>query len=288
MNKNYNEKLKKMSASIKERFENTDWEKLRQEHYQEEIKNLNNFSYWYPKVKDCGIKMVQSNIYQFDYETWKHFNNLESKESEKYCLDYLHELVKNDSICKQNSFVNIKNGTFSNKFDGSTCFTRKDKLPENFCTLQYASQCLETSGTNELVIREIIPFDKRITPTIYNGLPFRTEFRVFVDFDTSEILYIVNYWDYDYCYENLHTLNDKIIFNFMKETIENDYNESKNHVIHLVKDYLLNYNSTQENKLIGRWSVDIMKNDNEYYLIDMAIAYRSAYWNPDLIKKDSL
>lgn len=50
--------------------------------------------------------------------------------------------------------------------------------------------------TNEWVVREYIK-DKENNPTIYNGLPLHTEYRVFVDFDTKEILGASPYWRSD-------------------------------------------------------------------------------------------
>lgn len=43
------------------------------------------------------------------------------------------------------------------------------------------------STTNEWVVREFIP-DKEGNPCIYKGLPLHTEYRVFVDCDTDEVL----------------------------------------------------------------------------------------------------
>lgn len=49
-------------------WDKIDWEQLSKNHYEDEISNLNNYSYWYPKVKDCGIKMVDSRIYKIPYD----------------------------------------------------------------------------------------------------------------------------------------------------------------------------------------------------------------------------
>ena len=37
--------------------------------------------------------------------------------------------------------------------------------------------------------------DVEKNPTIYKGLPLHTEYRVFVDFDTDEVLAVAPYWD---------------------------------------------------------------------------------------------
>lgn len=41
--------------------------------------------------------------------------------------------------------------------------------------------------TNEWVVREFIK-DKENNPCIYKGLPLHTEYRVFIDADTKEVL----------------------------------------------------------------------------------------------------
>ena len=57
------------------------------------------------------------------------------------------------------------------------------------------------SSNNEWVVREFID-DVENNPTIYNGLPLHTEYRVFVDFDTNGILGINPYWDANIMKEN--------------------------------------------------------------------------------------
>lgn len=50
------------------------------------------------------------------------------------------------------------------------------------------------SSNNEWVVRDFVD-DVEDNPTIYNGLPLHTEYRVFVDFDTEEIIGIAPYWE---------------------------------------------------------------------------------------------
>lgn len=260
-------------------WDKIDWEQLSKNHYEDEISNLNNYSYWYPKVKDCGIKMVDSRIYKIPYDMWKNFNDIENHESEKKCIQWIKKTLEDDKDLIPYRIYNIKNGTFSNKFNANDCIVHYAKIPEKFLNIQYVSQCYETGGTTELVIRENIDYDNQKVPTIYDGLPLRTEFRVFVDFDKEEVLYIVNYWDYDYCYKHL-CLTDKIIFDYMKERLEADYEKNKDYVINLIKEKLIPHNKKLKDRLTGKWSVDIMKSEKTYYLIDMAIAEQSAYWKP--------
>lgn len=217
-------------GTLKEWLDSIDWEQRLKDRYAEEIANLNNYSYWYPKVKDCGIKMVDSKVYKIPFDMWREFRNIENKTSQDICIKFLKELLNNDSELNKHKRYNIKNGAFSNKFDASDCNVHFNDIPNKFLNIQYMSQCYDTGGSTELVIRDYIPYDRQTIPTIYNGLPLRTEFRVFVDFDKNEVLYIVNYWDYDYCYDKLD-LTDRIIFDYMKEILKNEYESNKEKVI---------------------------------------------------------
>lgn len=266
-------------SSFSERYENIDWEQIRLDRYKEEKENPNNYSYWYPKVKDCGIPMVISRIYQIPLHIWKSFMEMENKENREQCAEWIFNTIVKDETVQENVRYNIKNGCFSNKFNAEDCNVEYNKLVEGFLNIQYMSQCYDTGGTTELVVRDYLPFNHQTTPTIYNGLPLRPEFRVFVDFDTNEILYIVNYWDYDYCSKGMYDKTDKIVFDYMREELDRNYHKHANTVVQLIRDKLLPYNTQQNNKLTGKWSVDIMLWENSYFLIDMAIAHRSAYWD---------
>lgn len=136
-----------------------------------------------------------------------------------------------------------------------------------------------TCGTSELVVRERIQHDRRITPTIYDGLPLRPEFRVFYDFDRREPIFIANYWEYDYIRNNngldkLYDLTDKIVFDYMREPQAKKYEEKKDEILQLVADHMQGVQG-----LAGPWSIDIMLTERDHpYLIDKAVAEQSAYW----------
>lgn len=99
---------------------------------------------------------------------------------------------------------------------------------------------------------------------------------MFYDFNTREPLYTVNYWDYDYCYPHLYEATDKIIFEHEREKIENAFEKNKDKVQQLVADAMKNVEG-----LDGKWSVDVLLDEKgDFWLIDMAVAQQSAYWNP--------
>ena len=198
----------------------------------------------------------------------------------------------------KHELYNIKNGCFSNKFDFQTCIATKDTLAQQLWKINYASALYDTGGKTELVVRQYIPYNENKTPTIYNGMPLREEIRVFYNMDTKQIEYITDYWNYFYCYENIHNISDKIIFNwFHNQYGESSNNRQENHldildrVVSQIQDNI--HTLKFDDKLKGIWSIDFMYvNDmvdkwNGIYLIDMARGFRSAYWDIDKLKQET-
>lgn len=183
----------------------------------------------------------------------------------------------------------IKTGTYSSKFDFRNCHVHDPKeitelgeylLYIHFAALQMASPLVKphpiygASTTNEWVVREFIP-DKENNPVIYKGLPLHTEYRVFIDCDTDTILGINPYWDPDTMKKRFdehrddHDEHDAIAYRVHESTLMKRYNENKDLILTKVQELL------PDLKLKGQWSLDIMQNGNEFWLIDMAIAENS-------------
>lgn len=186
----------------------------------------------------------------------------------------------------------IKTGTFSSKFDFRNAkVTKGQEVSELGSYLWYIqSQTNQmasplnnkviygVSSNNEWVVREFID-DKENNPTIYNGLPLHTEYRVFVDFDKEEIIGISPYWHPEVMKENFLDIgvsapiqknHDYINYINHEETLMKRYEENKSLVISEVSKLL------KDCKLKGQWSIDIMQNGSDYWLIDMARASESA------------
>lgn len=244
-------------------------EEMSKREYERNKKNKNNYSYWYEKVKDCGIDIAKSYIYKIPYDQYKNLIN-DSESGRNLFEKYVKEEIKT----LPNTIYNIKNGTFSNKFDFKTCISSKEELPDKLYKINYQSALFEAGGYTEFIIRELINYDYKNIPTIYNGMPLRTEIRVFYNFDTRKVLYSVNYWNFDYCYKNIYDITDKIVFVHEKERLENEFIKRKEEVEKLVEKHM------QGVDLSGNWSIDILYDElnDKYYLIDMAIAEQSAYW----------
>ena len=264
---------------------------------------LNNFSYWYPKVKDCGLPVPKSCIIQIpddlaDRGVFYMENIPESQKAvDQFVTGKVFPALEESGIKTAHLFV--KNGAFSNKFDaekGCLCLYDKYDLVRSILNIQYNSAMFETGGEKEIVIRERIGYNSELIPCIYHGLPLRPEFRVFYDFDIHEVLFVANYWDYDYCRDHIMDATDKIVFDKMKDYLYCAFERWKDDVADKVSQCMKNVTD-----LSGPWSVDIMMTNypeniqrrmmedigNKYstvqhpvgYLIDMAVAERSAYWD---------
>ena len=130
-------------------------------------------------------------------------------------------------------------------------------------------------------MREFIE-DKDNSTEIYNGMKLHTEYRVFVDFDTKTVLGVHNYWDPEKIKPHLDGLaakgdvkavHDRITFEVAEEALCARYEENKDKVCSAVQEFLGNVKG-----LYGQWSIDVMQNGDDFWLIDMALAENSAYY----------
>ena len=213
----------------------------------------------------------------------------------------------------------IKTGTYSSKFDfrNARVYSPKEvrEIGEyllfiHFQALQMASPlsspCIYgVSTTNEWCVREYIS-PKEVLPTIYHGLPLRNEMRAFIDFDAEEpVLGIVPYWHPEVMMKklgedadtgDLDGIHDYGTYCAGKDKIMQQFESSKD----MVQKQL--HKLAKEMDMHGQWSMDIMQNGNDFYIIDMALAKDSALkeylpagvikpveenWIPNLREKDN-
>lgn len=274
--------MQDMLSKIKNKLNNDYLDKLAKSSYSEDRNYPENFSNWYPLIKDTGYfktaNIINNQIFTFEeVQIMQETDNID-----KVNWDKINKILKPtlDKL-ENNKLYSIKNGCFSNKFNFSTCVTNKSDLAINLWKLNYMSCMYETGGFTELVVRELIPYNRATTPTIYNGMPLRTEVRVFYNMNTQKIEYINDYWDYEYCFDNLDNLTDKLIFEWFS------FNDNKDKELIYTVDYIYQYIHTLkfDKKLQGIWSLDFMlckdceEKYNGVYLIDMARGSRSAYYD---------
>lgn len=199
----------------------------------------------------------------------------------------------------------IKTGTYSSKFDFRNAYVHGPKevrelgeylLFIHYQALQMASPlctpCIYgVSTTNEWVVREFIQ-DKENNPCIYKGLPLHTEYRVFVDCDWDEVIGITPYWEPETMKKRFghsedsnspHQIHDYVIYLAHEEVLMGRYHKNKDAVVENIKSILPNLD------LHGQWSIDIMQNGDDFWIIDMALAENSAFYNcvPEYLRKPS-
>jgi len=232
-----------------------------------------NLSFWFPMIESCGIKVPETSFYQVPADVFEAFF-MERAGDRELIQCFVTEAVI-PHMTQQPYF--LKNGCFRNKFDFRSCMTDKHRIIEDIIAINYAALCVESGGYTEIVLREPIPFNQRETPCIYHGMPLQTEIRTFYDFDKREVLYSANYWDYDTVRPHLYDMTDTIIFDAMKDKILSGYEEWRPKVEVMTTEHMAAVNLT------GKWSIDYLVDfKGKVWLIDMAKAARSTYWNGGL------
>lgn len=257
--------------------------------------------YWLPKIQkavdmegffqipDTKIIKVPMTILQL--------TRLEYTSHTRTTLDIVDAYCKEVFGLDESKAYFIKTGTYSSKFDFRNAKVTGAKevreLGEYLLfihtqALSYAHYDLSgrnqpciygMSTTTEWVVRDFIE-DQENNPTIYHGLPLHTEYRVFVDFDTDDVIGIHPYWDPEVMKKRFvedngdpDMMHDYVTFTASEERLMARYEENKEKVIAHVKQFLPDVHMT------GQWSIDIMQNGDEFWLIDMATAERSAYYD---------
>ena len=246
----------------------------------------NNFSFWFPKVEHCGIAVPQTfssklPSHETDPETAQRLYQAFYMEKTDEDLAVIRDWINRDILprleeMKLTGHVFVKNARFSNKFNanGSCNLYGVDDLYRAIAEINYSAMCCGADGIDEIVVRQFIEYDAREIPCIYNGLPLRSEFRVFYDFDEHKPIFTANYWDYDYVHPHLHKATDRIIFEHERERLESVFEGKKDEIQDMVAKAMDSVEG-----LTGQWSVDILLDDQmKPWLIDMAVAQRSAYW----------
>lgn len=201
----------------------------------------------------------------------------------------------------QNKEYFIKTGTYSSKYDFRNAHVTSSKevmeLGEYLLFIHF--QAIMAAGplsrpsiygmstTTEWCVREFIPSSNKNIPSIYKGLPLRTEYRIFVDFTPDDgtgpkIIGYAPYWDPDLMKtrfsqgndsESPHQVHDYMIYKAHEGYLLCQYQANIEQICRHVKEMLPDINLT------GQWSLDIMQDGKDFWLIDMAKAEESALNN---------
>lgn len=258
----------------------------------------NSMSKWLPEINKAAkqtkfFKIPRTKILRVPKALLQTTRVLEFPELTPLSLEIINRYASKVFELDEEKDYFVKTGTFSSKFDfRNTKVTKGQEVKElgsYLWFIQHQASNLASplnipgpvygvSSNNEWVVREFID-DKENNPTIYNGLPLHTEYRVFVDFDDKEIIGINPYWDPDVMKKNFLEVgssknsvkqHDYIIYSTHEEKLMSRYEENKELVMNEVRKLLDKCNLT------GQWSIDVMQNGDDFWLIDMARATESA------------
>lgn len=258
--------------------------------------NPNSMGHWLPqlatavqqqdffKVPATRIVQLPIPLLQLAHLEYEELTSTTRAIVDQYCMKAFELDTRNDYF--------VKTGTYSSKFlfRNAHVPAGKEVTELGEYLLFIHSQALEMAGftvrpkpiygastTNEWVVREYI-HDKENNPCIYQGMPLHTEYRVFVDFDTDSILGVNPYWDpqvmKNHFAANLRndpdSLHDYMVYSAFEKTLMERYHKNVEKVCAALQNMLPFI------EMSGQWSVDIMQNGEDFYLIDMALAQNSA------------
>lgn len=258
--------------------------------------NRNSIGYWFPALKAAAdnqdfFKVPETKIVKVPMTLLQLTRN-DYMSLTPTTLEIVNRWAYEAFELDENKTYFVKTGTYSSKFDFRNAKVTTPKevrelgsylLFIHYQALQMASPLTKpctygVSTTNEWCVREYIE-DKENNPCIYHGMPLHTEYRVFIDCDTQTILGITPYWKPDVMHNRFNNCSDAdtadkkhdaIIYAMHESKLMKRYNDNKYTVLEHVRELLPDLNLT------GQWSLDIMQNGEDFWLIDMATADTSA------------
>lgn len=252
--------------------------------YQEFNQNPNSIGNWFYEIEkankksELAFKLPKTKIWKLPVEL-SQFIRIEYPDTNQISKELFNKMVFDVFDLDNEKEYFIKTGTFSSKFEFRNAHITKgeaSEMGEYFQVINNFAMFVGAAHSNEICVREYIQ-DTEGNPTIYSGMPLRTEFRAFVDFDLDHIIGVVPYW---------HPIVMKRALgnSLASKTIQQDFETYKNHEDKLNREYnefLPLVRKTLESlipnvSLKGKYSVDIMKNGQDLYLIDMATMETSA------------
>lgn len=264
--------------------------------------NKNSMGYWLPalvaacrRTEDCAFRIPATRIAKVPL-TLLQLTRKDYELLTRTTLDIVDAWAYEAFQLDETKDYFIKTGTYSSKFDFRNARVHEPKevqeIGEYLLFIHNQTCCMASptvkpapiygmSTTNEWVVREFIP-DAGKNPTIYHGLPLRTEFRVFIDCDTDTVLGAVPYWEPDTMKNRFsqgsdasspHQMHDYVIYKAHEEKLMQRYQEQLPRVLSGIEAIVPKID------LAGQWSVDVMLNGDDLWLIDMALAENSFFYS---------
>lgn len=261
--------------------------------------NQNSMGYWLPRIIEAVLAqnfftIPKTTIIKVPLPVLQ-LTRLLYETLNRTTLDIVDFFCKKVFDLEEDKEYFIKTGTYSSKFDSRNAVVRGEKevrelgeyllFIQNYASMMvgpHVSPCIySVSTTNEWVVREYIrDQDEPKNPCIYKGMPLHTEYRHFVDFDTREVPGMNPYWDPQIMKQRFgheddakspHQKHDYIIYLTHEKRLMQRYDENKDLIKAKIKKLILDIRN-----MYGQWSIDVMQNGKEFFIIDMALAENSA------------
>lgn len=245
---------------------------------QEDKSDPNTFSNWFSRLK-THFKTPRSVITSLTFDEMMLLKP-DEKSTDQVAIQQFNARL--NQLVQESGFhypIFMKNGIFSNKFDfqNSCLIQSADEFFDNLYNIIYGGCMVGARLSNEVVLRELVTVPQEVK--IYNDMPLNIEFRAFVNFDTQEIVEILDYW-HDSIASRLPPEQVEL-FKQHKENMAPKFEQFKA----VLQTELQNALRNKEFDLNGSWSVDFLLDVNdELWLIDMAVAVQS--WGIHLLTEE--
>lgn len=258
--------------------------------------NPNSMGNWLPKVVDANkwgtfFKIPKTKIVKVPMPILQ-MTRIQYETLTSTTLDIVNKWAMEAFGLQEDHDYFIKTGTYSSKFDFRNTLAHGAaevrELGEYLLYIQGQASMMAgplctppiygVSTTNEWVVREFI-HDKEANPVIYKGMPLHTEYRLFIDCDTDEVIGVSPYWEpkmmkqrfwHEPDADSPHNIHDYAIFLSHEDTLMRRYEANVGRVMSEAEKILPYID------LAGQWSIDIMQNGEDFWIIDMAWAQDSA------------
>ncbi|WP_010078307.1 hypothetical protein [Liquorilactobacillus mali] len=251
--------------------------------------NPNTFSNWFPQLAQAHklaeqngntfFKIPETKCFTLPMEL-SQFMRIEYQDTNDVSKNAFNKILLKNLDLDKNKHYFLKNGEFSAKFQFRNCHlipSEQKQVGEYFQVINNHAMSVGAGRTNDIVVREYID-EPENRPTIYDGMPLRTEFRCFIDCDTKDLIQTVPYWNplvMKNVLQSQGLVDDRIYewyetYKAFEPVLNQDFNDNVGRINNNVQSII------DVLSLKGCWSLDVMKSGNDFYLIDMAKMESSA------------